>query len=266
MAEVEASPLKGKGIVVTRPLEQAGEFVAALEARGAVPIVFPSIQIEPPESWQSLDQALRDLAGARWALFISRNAVTQALSRARSLGIPWPRPGPGVAAIGRETAKALRDFGIEPTLVPKVFNSETLLEAPELREVRESRVVLFAGDQGRELIEETLKARGAAVEKAYCYRRTRPAANPTPLMHAWARGRLHAVTVTSPEVFHNFYQMIGGLGQRWLKGTPVIAISPLTAAAVESAGLPKPWVAPEASTAGMIAALESWAAAPEIPL
>ncbi|MBN6746189.1 uroporphyrinogen-III synthase, partial [Acidithiobacillus sp. MC2.1] len=43
------------------------------------------------------------------------------------------------------------------------------------------------------------------------------------------------------------------------KNTPIIAISPLTAEAVTAVGLPTPWIAPEASTAGMLAALTVWA-------
>ncbi|MHB1282004.1 MAG: uroporphyrinogen-III synthase, partial [Acidithiobacillus sp.] len=158
----------------------------------------------------------------------------------------------------RETAKALREFGLQVDLVPQRFSSEGLLESPELVAVQGQRVALFAGDQGRELLEKTLGERGAVIDKVLCYRRGIPGVNPTPLLHAWARGELNAVTVTSPEIFNNFYQMVGGLGQRWLKNTPIIAISPLTAAAVTAVGLAAPWIAPEASTVGMLAALTAW--------
>jgi uroporphyrinogen-III synthase len=250
--------LNKKGIVITRPRAQTGDLVAMLEQRGARPLLFPAIQIEAPENWQSVDHALHSLPQMDWAIFSSRNAVAHALSRAHSLGLEWPQ-GPRVAAVGRETAKALGEFGIQVDLVPRNFSSEGLLESAELAAVQGRRIVLFAGDQGRELLELTLTQRGAAVEKAFCYRRTIPGGNPTPLLHAWARGELDAVTVTSPEIFNNFFQLVGGLGQRWLKRTPIIAISPLTAQAVTAVGLPTPWIAPEASNDGILAALESWA-------
>ncbi|MGC8467048.1 MAG: uroporphyrinogen-III synthase [Acidithiobacillus sp.] len=250
--------LRGKGVVVTRPKEQSAELIALLEAVGAHPIPFPAIHIEAPENWQSLDAALDGLARFRWAIFSSRNAVQFALSRLQGRAQEWPK-SVQVAAVGRETARALKDFGLSVDLVPDRFSSEGLLEHPALREVQGVGVAIFAGDQGRELLEHTLSERGALVEKVYCYRRSVPGANPTPLLHAWARGELHAVTVTSPEIFNNFYQMVGGLGQRWLKNTPIVAISPLTAEAVTAKGLPAPWVAPEASNQGLLQALRDWA-------
>jgi uroporphyrinogen-III synthase len=251
--------LQNKGIVVTRPKEQSAELVAALQERGARPIAFPALQIEAPETWHSLDSALERIASFDWAVFTSRNAVHFALSRWQSRSVQdWPQ-GLRVAAVGRESAKALAEFGVHAQLAPKRAGSEALLESPEWQEVGGLRFALFAGDQGRELIEQTLAERGAVVEKVFCYRRIVPGLNPTPLLHAWARGELDAVTVTSPEIFHNFYQMVGGLGQRWLKKTPIIAISELTAEAVTSKGLPMPWIAPEASNAGLLAALDEWA-------
>jgi len=250
--------LRGKGIVVTRPKEQSAELLTLLEEAGAHPIPFPAIRIDAPENWQSLDAALDDLARFRWAIFSSRNAVQFALTRLQARAGLWP-DSTRIAAVGRETARALKDFGLRVDLVPDRFSSEGLLEHPALGEVRGVSVAIFAGDQGRELLERTLAERGATVEKVYCYRRSVPGANPTPLLHAWARGELHAVTVTSPEIFNNFYQMVGGLGQRWLKNTPIVAISPLTAEAVTAKGLPPPWVAPEASNAGLLQALREWA-------
>ena len=255
---MNSTALQGKGIVVTRPRAQADEMLTLLQAQGARPILFPAVQIEAPENWQSLDDALHQLVAYDWVIFSSRNAVAFALSRLQSRNLSWPT-GPRIAAVGRETAKALREFGLQVDLVPRRFSSEGLLESPELVAVQGQRIALFAGDQGRELLEKTLGERGAVIDKVLCYRRGLPGANPTPLLHAWARGELDAVTVTSPEIFNNFYQMVGGLGQRWLKNTPIIAISPLTAEAVTTVGLPAPWIAPEASTAGMLAALTGWA-------
>ncbi|MEK8089751.1 uroporphyrinogen-III synthase [Thermithiobacillus plumbiphilus] len=250
--------LKDKGIVVTRPRAQAGDLISLLEARGAKPILFPAIRIERPENWHDFDKAVQQGAKAQWAIFVSRNAVSEGIARFKALGLEWPA-GIRVAAIGRETAKELQTLGIKVDLVPKTFNAESMLAEAALQDVRDQDIVIFAGDAGREQLPTELAARGARVHMALCYQRVRPTLNPTPLLYKWARGELHAVTVTSPEIFNNLYDMVGNLGQRWLKKTPIIAISPLTAAAVEAAGLPAPIIAPEASSAGLIAALEAWA-------
>jgi len=83
------------------------------------------------------------------------------------------------------------------------------------------RVVIFRGDGGRELLGDSLRARGAEVSYAECYRRSRPRTDCAPLLAAWARGAVHAVTVSSGEGLANLYDMLGKLGQQWLRSTPL---------------------------------------------
>ena len=51
-------PLEGRTIVVTRAAAQAQRFVELLEAEGARVMAAPTIAIEPPPSWEPLDDAL----------------------------------------------------------------------------------------------------------------------------------------------------------------------------------------------------------------
>jgi uroporphyrinogen-III synthase len=67
---------------------------------------------------------------------------------------------------------------------------------------------------------EKLKARGATVDYVTCYRRAVPALDPAPLLKLWHDRRLDALTITSSEGLRNLYQMVGKLGQSWLKKTP----------------------------------------------
>jgi uroporphyrinogen-III synthase len=53
-----------------------------------------------------------------------------------------------------------------------------------------------------------------------CYRRGRPRLDPSPLLKLWEQGRLDAVTLTSSEGLRNFFDMVGRLGQAWLRKTP----------------------------------------------
>jgi uroporphyrinogen-III synthase len=98
-------------------------------------------------------------------------------------------------------------------------------------------VVIFRGEGGRELLGDTLTARGARVEYAECYRRGRPDLDTAPLMKAWARNELHAITVTSSEGLRNLFDMIGKLGQTWLRKTPLFAPHPRIAATARELGL-----------------------------
>ena len=70
---------------------------------------------------------------------------------------------------------ALARHGIHDVISPPLrFDSEALLELPQLTDVNGRRVIIFRGDGGRELLGETLAARGASVEYVSCYRRGRP--------------------------------------------------------------------------------------------
>jgi uroporphyrinogen-III synthase len=130
-------------------------------------------------------------------------------------------PGLKVAAVGQGTSRALAHFGLDNVIAPaKRFDSESLLEVAEMREVADKRVVIFRGDGGRELLGDTLSKRGATVEYVECYRRVKPEVDVTPLRMA-ANGGLDAITITSSEGLRNLCEMVGDAGQAWLKKVPL---------------------------------------------
>ena len=74
-------------------------------------------------------------------------------------------------------------------------------------------IIVFRGEGGRERIKETLEERGARVEYAECYRRVKPQADAKPLIAAWRRGEVHAVSALSVETLRNFVAMAGPDGE-----------------------------------------------------
>ena len=211
--------LAGRHVVVTRPAGQAAHFATALTGQGAIPVLYPVLEIRDIEDVAPvLDAAIR-LDSFDLAVFVSPNAIEKTLA----LILPrrtWP-PGLRVAALGKSSERELARHGIHEVISPPLrFDSEALLELSELTAVEGKRVVIFRGDGGRELLGDTLKARGATVEYVTCYRRARPQLDPAPLLKLWEVGQLDAVTLTSSEGLRNFHEMIGRLGQAWLKKTP----------------------------------------------
>lgn len=213
------SALAGRHIVITRPAGQAAHLAEALVACGAHPVLFPVLAIEDvADPTPILDAAIR-LDGYDWAVFVSPNAVEKAL-RVILAERTWPATV-RVATVGRSSEQALAERGIANVVAPQErFDSEALLALPEFATVAGQRVVIFRGDGGRDLFGDTLKARGAVVDYVTCYRRVKPALDPAPLLRLWQQGRLDAVTVTSSEGLRNLWEMIGKLGQGWLKNTP----------------------------------------------
>jgi hypothetical protein len=149
--------LSGRHVVVTRPAGQAAHFATALAGQGAIPVLYPVLEIRELEDVAPLlDVAIR-LDGFDLAVFVSPNAIEQALARILPRR-PWP-PGLRVAALGKSSERELARHGITDVISPQLrFDSEALLELPELTEVQGKRVIIFRGEGGRELLGETLKA------------------------------------------------------------------------------------------------------------
>lgn len=195
-----SGPLAGRIIAVTRPREQAAPLADAIAGAGGTPLLFPLLDILPVADPLALEADVAGLPGAALAIFISPNAVAHALPLILAHG-PWP-VGLVPAAVGQGTVKALAARGVTGCIAPRErFDSEALLALPRLAGERVSgkRVVIFRGDGGRELLADTLRARGATVECVACYRRAGPAGGVDILLERWRAGRLDALTVSSSE-------------------------------------------------------------------
>ena len=205
---MSAGRLEGLGVVLTRPRSAAEALARALESEGARAFVFPALEIEASQPTPRQREALASLAEFGLAIFISANAVERGLAVARTSG-PWPGRT-RVAAVGEATAAALRNSGFATVISPRErHDSEALLALPELRSVKGERIIVFRGEGGREHLRDVLEARGARVDYVECYRRARPRSDPAPLIAAWARGEIHAVSALSSETLENFLAMVG---------------------------------------------------------
>ena len=215
----QKSTLAGRHIVVTRPAGQATHLAEALRDLGAQPVLFPVLAIEAVSDPTPILDAAIQLDSYDWAVFVSPNAVDKALAVVLAKR-QWPA-SVRVATVGHSSEQALAHHGIGNVVAPQErFDSEALLALPEFADVAGRRVIIFRGDGGRDLFGDTLKARGATVDYVTCYRRVKPALDPAPLMRLWNEGQLDAVTLTSSEGLRNLFEMIGKLGQSWLKKTP----------------------------------------------
>lgn len=255
---MNASPLAGRCIVVTRPLAQAGPLAEAIKAAGGEPLIFPLLEITAAEDPQPLAEAAAHLARYDWAVFISPNAVDYALpillAQAR-----WPatlRP----AAVGQGTVRALAAHGITGCIAPSErFDSEALLALPELatEQVAGKRVAIFRGDGGRELLADTLRERGALVDCITCYRRSPPSAGSQPLLAAWRAGKLDALAVSSSEGLRYLLALLDDEGRGFLQQTPLFVPHARIAETAGELGL-RNIVLSDAADAGIMAALVAY--------
>jgi len=259
-ARAPAAPLAGRRIVVTRPERQAGPLADAVRAAGGEPVLFPVIEILDAPDLAPIHALIDRLETYDFAIFISPNAVHKAINLILARR-PLPAR-PRFVAIGRASRRELERCGATGVLAPeRGADSEALLALPELADVAGRRVVIFRGDGGRELLGDTLTARGAMVEYAECYRRSRTGADTAPLMKMWARNEIDGIVVTSSEAVRHLYDLVGKLGQSWLRTTPVFVPHPRIAETARSLGLERV-VQTGAGDEGLIAGLIAHFGAP----
>lgn len=229
-------PLANRGVVITRPVDEAQQLAQLVREAGGNPILFPAIEILDAAELKPLHDLIARLDEFDIAIFISPSAVARAMNLITARrALP---PHLKCATIGRGSLKALQRFGVNDAVAPQGrFDSESLLVLPLFQDVAGKRVVIFRGDGGRELLGDTLAARGAHIEYGECYRRGKPNADAAPLLKAWARSEVAALVFTSSEGLRNFHEIVGKLGQSWLRKTPVFVPHARIAEAARALGI-----------------------------
>jgi len=221
--------LEGLGVVLTRPRAAAEALASPLRAEGARIFLFPALAVEPIALSPALRDRLEAIGRFDLAIFVSANAVEHGLAALQSVSA-WPARLQA-AAIGEATAEALRNHGVDRVISPSDrHDSEALLALAQLQAVRGQNIIVFRGEGGRERIKETLEERGAHVDYAECYRRVRPESDARPLLQAWRRGEVHAVSALSAETLRNFVAMLGPGANELLSSATLVVPHPAIAA------------------------------------
>lgn len=225
--------LQGRNLLLTRPAPLSDALAARIRALGGNPIVLPVLDIVAPADTTLLNVALAQLPLANWLVFISPSAVRMGLSAAGSLPT-----AARLAAVGKGTARALQAAGFAEVLCPQESgDSEALLALPALQNLAGQRVILFRGEGGRELLANTLSARGATVLEAVCYRRVPATVDMAPVLALLQQGRLDAVSITSRESLDALLQQLGPEGAARLAQVPLFVPHPRIAQAARDRGM-----------------------------
>ena len=254
----ETKPLFGWRVLVPRTKEQADEVCDLLRARGAVPEQVPTIAVEPPRTPQQMERAVKGLVTGRyqWVGFTSVNAVRAIREKFEEYGLDARAfAGVKVAAVGEQTASALRAFGIVPDLVPDGEQSaEGLADAwPAYDDILDpiNRVLLPRADIATEGLLARLTELGWEAEDVTAYRTVRAAPPPAPVREAIKGGGFDAVLFTSSSTVRN---LIGIAGKPHAV-TVIAVIGPQTAKTAAEFGLRVDVVAEKPSIAALVDAL-----------
>lgn len=196
-------PLQDVRVLVCRPEPEARRLGDAFEARGARVRVLPALIREPLPETPEARQLIQNLDLFQHVLVVSPYAARQLLER---LDTWWPQIPQGIRwyTVGRGTAEVLQEAGLAPLAPDSGVDSEALLASPELVIAEGDKVLIVRGEQGRELIHNTLKSRGARVTLLPLYRRRQPEYPDALLADLFGDFRPEVVITLSGETLNNF--------------------------------------------------------------
>lgn len=274
----EEKPMFGERILVTR--EHSGGF-EPLEDLGAEIIEFPTIEIVPPEDWSGIDASIERIESYSWIIFTSSNGVRYFLGRYFEKGRDIrDLRGIRICAIGTRTAAEIRNYGMKVDLIPGEFRAEGLIEAflknsDKLRVTSDEknplppfskgaqggispslkglRFLLPRAEVAREVFPEKVRELGGEIDVPVAYRAVKPELHGRRLKRFLKEGRITIATFTSAATFTNFVEMIGEEAYELLGGVSIAVIGPVTAKAIERAGLKVEIMPKEATIEAMVA-------------
>jgi uroporphyrinogen-III synthase len=247
---------QNRRVLVTRAVEQAGELVDALRAAGLEPVLVPTLTFREVD-FGELDAALQRLADFDWLVLTSMNAVKALRARLgdSSHGLPAALQ---IAVVGNATGKAVEaEFaGREADLVSPEPIADSLAKSLAGRakgfDGSPQRFLVVRAQEGREVIEQALKAAGAEVTVAPAYRTEAPPESLAALRQMAASLQWPAAaTFTSPSSARNLLGLLERAGAELPDFVRRVAIGPVTAKAMQELGIPAHVTALEASPKAM---------------
>jgi uroporphyrinogen III methyltransferase/synthase len=271
----ENKPMFGHRILATREHSKGFE---PLEDLGAEIIEFPTIEVMPPENYNELDTAIDKVSTYNWLIFTSANGVKHFLKRFFELNRDIrDLHGINICAIGTKTAAEIKNYGMKVDMVPEEFNAEGLIEAfikdsnqsivtsnklqPSAFSLQPNsnsslatrhslhglKILMPRAEVAREIFPEKVRALGGEIDVPAAYRTIKPEHHGKRLKRFLRAGRITIATFTSAATFNNFVDIMGNDGYELLRGVRIAVIGPVTAKAVEKAGL-KVDIMPEEAT------------------
>jgi len=256
LAWFEKRPLFGKRVLVTRPRHQALDLVRRLENLGAATAVLPVVDVREPKDWGPVDRAIAALAGYQWLIFTSTNGVHAFFRRLRETSRDLRTLGTiQIAAIGPGTADALRQFHLEPDLVPPQYHSEGLAQALASKAAGQ-RILLARADRGRDVLAEEL-SRVATVDSIVVYSQIDVLDRNSEVFQCLRHGEVDFVTLTSSNIAKGFLNYLDDACKDKIKSGVVqlVSISPVTSSGIQKLGFPVAAEANEFTMNGIVEAL-----------
>lgn len=254
--------MTGWRLLLTRPAAECEALAATLAEAGVFSRSLPLLETEALAETPAQCAAILDLQRYCAVIVVSKPAARLGLALlARHCA--QPPTAPRWFSVGAATAQVLDQYlqphGLQASCPSAGDDSEALLALPQLSaalQVAGPRVLIMRGEGGRELIAETLRQRGVAVDYLELYRRVRPQYPAGTLAQVIAEARLNALLVSSAQGLDNLRQLAADAWAE-LARLPLLVPSPRVAELARAAGVRQVIDCRGASAAAVLAALRA---------
>jgi uroporphyrinogen III methyltransferase/synthase len=229
-------PLKNKTIVLTRTVEQSKESSAIFSELGAEVIVFPTLEIVPPNNWDEFDKVIQSTKKIDFVVFTSVHAVTMFLKRTNELKKHFNFTNTKVVAVGNKTKSVCEENDIRVDIVPRKFSGEGVVNELSKYDLKDKLVFIPRSAIGREDLPKGLEERGAKIISVPVYNVSLPSKETV-------QKNINKLNITQPDVFiftspstfENFLVIMNIDNPiSFFKNYDVAAIGPTTKAAIEN--------------------------------
>jgi uroporphyrinogen-III synthase/AcrR family transcriptional regulator len=229
-------PLKDKIIVLTRTIEQSKESASLFSELGANVIVFPTLEIVPPSSWQKFDEVLLSSKKIDFIIFTSVHAVTMFIKRCKELDKQIDFEKVKVVAVGSKTKSVCEENNILVDLVPRKFSGEGVLEELSKYDLKDKLIFIPRSAIGREDLPKGLKELGAIIITVPVYNVYLPSTESIrENIEQLNSSKPDVFIFTSPSTFENFLIIMNISNPvSYFKNYDVAAIGPTTKSAIEN--------------------------------
>ncbi len=247
-------------VLLVRSEQPNDEFVDKLNGIGAQVFRCPVMDIVPVESgpeMQAIKSRILDFDHYQIAIFISKNAARFGLDW---LDNYWPMLPDGVRyyAVGQSTAELLREHQIDVETPKSSADSEGLLALPSLQNVLGEKVLIFAGKGGREVLAQTLRQRGAVVDRCELYGRCGTTRYADKINHLLEQEKVDIVIAHSGELLQQLFSCVTSGNRHQLQALPVLVPGQRVADLARDLGCQKILEANSALPDDMVSTILEW--------
>ncbi|MGA7719869.1 MAG: uroporphyrinogen-III synthase [Ignavibacteriaceae bacterium] len=234
--EESMSPLKKKTIVMTRTLEQSKDSAEIFRQLGADVIIFPTLDIVPPDSWKEFDLIVTGKSKINFLIFTSVHSVKMFQKRCEELKIEFDFENTKIVAVGNKTALVCEKNHIPLNIIPQKFSSSGVIEELINYDLKNKLVFIPRSAIGKEELPAGLAALGAEIKTAPVYNISLPSEEKIKSNIEILNKKTPDLFIfTSPSTFENFLLILKiNDPVHYFKGFDIAAIGPTTKAAIEN--------------------------------